>query len=236
MISVCMPTYNGEKYIKEQIESILSQLSENDELIISDDSSTDNTVKIIKSFNDERIKIYENNHFKSPIYNLENALNYAKGDFIFLSDQDDVWYPEKVSVIIKQLENYDCVVSDATVVDSNMNVLFKSFYKINKSKEGYIHNIIKNGFVGCCMAFNSKILKLSIPFPKNIPMHDSWIGLLSEKVGKVMFLKQSLIFYRRHGGNASTTAEKSNFSLSEKIKMRLILIKEINNRLSNCNR
>lgn len=91
MISVCMPTYNGEKFIRIQLESILSQLGNDDEIVISDDSSTDKTVEITKSFNDSRIHLLENNTFHSPIYNLENALKNAKGDFIFLSDQDDEW-------------------------------------------------------------------------------------------------------------------------------------------------
>ena len=90
MISVCMATYNGEKYIEEQLKSILSQLGENDEVIVSDDSSTDNTLAIVESFNDVRIKIFPNNKFHSPIFNFENALKQATGDYIFLSDQDDV--------------------------------------------------------------------------------------------------------------------------------------------------
>ena len=90
MVSVCMATYNGEKYIKEQIDSILSEIKENDEIVISDDNSTDCTVEIIKSYNDDRIKLYHSNarNFKK---NFENARNKAKGDIIFLSDQDDVW-------------------------------------------------------------------------------------------------------------------------------------------------
>ena len=231
MISVCMPTYNGEKYIKEQLDSILCQLSQDDEVIISDDSSTDRTIEIIKSYNDARIKLLEDNHFKSPIYNLENALKQAKGDYIFLADQDDVWYPNKVEKLLARLADYDCVVSDATVVDSDMRELSSSLFALNKSREGFFHNFIKNGFTGCCMAFNKKILNLALPFPFNIPMHDSWIGLLAEKNGTVLFLDEPLIYYRRHGNNASATAEKSKNSICKRIKYRLDLLRELAKRI-----
>ena len=100
MISVCIATYNGSKYIKEQIDSILPQLDECDEIIVSDDSSTDNTLSILKSYHDRRIIIFTNQKFNSPIYNFENALKHAKGDIIFLSDQDDIWEFNKVQVMI----------------------------------------------------------------------------------------------------------------------------------------
>ena len=164
-ISVCMATYNGEKYIKEQLESILSQIGENDEVIISDDSSTDNTVEIIKAFSDNRIKIFENQKFKYPIFNFENALNNATGDIIVLSDQDDIWKVNKIETIKKYMHNYDLVLSDATIIDEYGNLIKESFYKLNNSRMGFIQNIIKNSYLGCAMGFNRKILeKNSIPF------------------------------------------------------------------------
>lgn len=226
-ISVCIPTYNGEKYIAEQLYSILPQLSKNDEVIISDDSSTDQTVEIIRSIGDHRIIILEDNHFSSPIYNLENALRYSTGDVIFLSDQDDIWMPTKVEELVKLLKIYDCVVSDAVVVDKNKNVISTSFMELNNSKSGLINNIIKNGFLGCCMAFNRKILDRALPFPVPIPMHDTWIGLIAEKYGKTYFIRKPLICYRRHGENASPTAEKSRYSLLRKLWNRWLFLKNI---------
>ena len=89
MISVCMATYNGEKYLREQVGSILTQLGENDELVVSDDGSTDSTIDILKSYNDPRIKIFINTGRHGVNSNFENALRHADGDYIFLSDQDD---------------------------------------------------------------------------------------------------------------------------------------------------
>lgn len=227
MISVCIATYNGEKFIKQQIDSILSQLTMDDELIISDDSSTDSTVQIAKSYSDKRILLLENNHFHSPIYNFENALMKATGDIIFTADQDDVWFSDKVLIMTEKLLEYDCIVSDAIIVDSNMNVLEPSFMEINHSKRGLLHNLIKNGYLGCAMAFNRKILEKALPFPKPIPMHDSWIGLIAEKYGKTLFLKEPLIYYRRHGNNVSQTSEKSNRKILIKVYDRFLILKNL---------
>lgn len=125
MVSVCMATFNGEKFIKEQIDSILCQLSDYDELIVSDDGSTDKTVDIIKSYNDRRISIFnhvrnfETNSLTSIVSsNFENAIKHAKGDYIFLSDQDDVWLPNKISEGVQSLRSSDVVLLNASAVDA----------------------------------------------------------------------------------------------------------------------
>src|SRR5674476_13034 len=115
MISVCLTTYNGEEYILEQIQSILCQIGNDDEVIISDDGSTDHTLKILNKQEDHRIKIYHNNNSKGIISNIENALTYAKGDIIFLADQDDVWLPNKVRICSEALINNNLVISDCYV-------------------------------------------------------------------------------------------------------------------------
>ena len=227
MISVCIATYNGEKYIKEQIDSILSQLCDDDEVIISDDSSIDNTIEIIENYNDPRIKIFKGNTFYNPIFNFENALKQTNGDYIFISDQDDIWLPNKVKVTMSYLKKYDCVVSNAVIVDANGNILYDSFFKKNKSRRGFLYNFLKNGYLGCCMAFNRKILKYALPFPSNIPMHDIWIGLVAEIFGKSFFLEESLVCYRRHDFNYSMASEKSKNSLVVKLEYRIILLVNI---------
>jgi len=221
MISVCIPTYNGEKYIKEQLESILCQLSESDEVIISDDSSTDATLKIIENFKDNRIKIFPNNLFRSPIFNLENALKQANGDFIFLSDQDDIWLPTKVEITLKTLEKFDLCVSDCELIDADGEVIHSSFFQLHHSKKGFFNNLIRNSYLGCCMAFRRDILKYILPFPPSIAMHDIWIGLCVELWGNSLFVENKLIKHRRHGDNTSTTSGKSKLSTIYKIKYRL---------------
>lgn len=232
MLSVCMPTYNGEKFIGRQLASILKQLGENDEVVISDDSSTDKTVEIVKSFNDRRIRLLDENKFHSPIYNLENALKNAHGDFIFLSDQDDEWTEEKVKICLENLKNFDLVVHDANVVDADGNEIADSFYRINHTKSGKIYNLLKNGYVGCCMCFSRKLLNSLLPFPKNLPMHDIYIGNYAAFNGfKVKFISDKLIHYRRHGNNASITGEKSHRKLSARIADRILVLKSIRNKI-----
>ena len=177
MITVCIATFNGEKYIREQLNSILFQLSLQDEVIVSDDGSTDNTISIIKSFNDNRIKIIDGVHRYSPTLNFENALKEAKGDYIFLADQDDVWKDDKVKICLKWLQHYDCIISDAEVTDENLNITSPSLYQLMNIKSGRVYNILyKNGYTGCCMAFTRRVKEAALPFPKDIPMHDIWIG------------------------------------------------------------
>ncbi len=225
-ISVCIATFNGSKYIKEQLASILNQLTVYDEVIISDDQSTDNTLAIIKSFNDPRIKIFEDKKFGSPIFNFENAIKKATGEYIFLSDQDDVWLPNKVKVMVEALHKHDLVISNALIADESLNIVKDSYFEWRKSRTGIYKNLLVNSYLGCCMAFKRKLLKNIIPFPKNIPMHDMWIGMIAELYYKPVFINEKLMIYRRHTNNATVLTENytSKESLKTKFKFRYNLI------------
>lgn len=221
MISVCIATLNGEKYIKRQLSSILSQLSTGDEVIIADDSSTDNTLDVIREFDDSRIRIIEGANRLSPIWNFEKALSKARGDYIYLSDQDDEWLPNKVKVTQLYLQNYDCIVSDNISVRGDGAIISSSFYKLNKTKSGKFYNLlVKNGYLGCCMAFRRNVLEASLPFPTNIPMHDIWIGNVAAFRFNVKFIPEKLIRFCRHGDNASTTASKSGYGIWSRLLFR----------------
>ena len=222
MISVCIATYNGERFIREQIDSILRQLSSDDEIIVSDDGSTDDTISIINSIDDKRIRIIEGPRKHSPTLNFECAMKEAKGDYIFLADQDDVWKSNKVEVCMKWLQKYDCVVSDAEVTDSNLNTLYPSLYAIMQVRQGRIYNTVwKNGYTGCCMAFRRNVLEASLPFPKNIPMHDIWIGNVAAYKYNVKFISEKLVKFRRHDNVISCNGKGSRFSLCQQIKFRI---------------
>ena len=224
-ISVCIASYNGEKYIKEQISSILPQLDKNDEIIISDDSSNDKTIEIIKSFNDSRIVLLEKQTFHSHVYNFENALKHAKGKYIFLSDQDDIWLSHKLDTMLTLLKKHDLVLSDAIIVDDSMHILNDSFFTFNHSRKGFTKNLYKNSYLGCCMGFNRYILDKALPFPKDINMHDWWIGLIAEVYGDVCFCDEKLIQYRRHENTLTTIENKSSNSFFKKIGFRVSMIK-----------
>lgn len=220
MISVCMATYNGSKFIKEQLDSILPQLSEDDEIIVSDDGSTDGTLEILANFHDERVKVFLNEGRHGVVPNFENALSKASGDIIFFSDQDDIWASKKVKIMLNELRDADLVVHDALIMDGEDNVSNVNYFSIRHPHKGYWHNLWENCFVGSCLAFRREMLPYVYPFPKHILWHDMWIGLVVSKKGRVKFIDDKLLYYRRHGGNASATGEKSTFSLWKKIKYR----------------
>jgi glycosyltransferase involved in cell wall biosynthesis len=199
-----MATFNGGHYLKEQIISILNQLDQNDELIISDDGSIDDTIEIANTFNDNRIKVYQLNG-NDYVKNFEHALSKAQGKYIFLSDQDDVWLPNKVEVMLFYLNKYDAVVSNCFVVDKNLNFISSFFHKPVREMNQFmlLNTLIKSKASGCCMAFNRGILQHAIPFPNNIPSHDYWIWSIACIYGKSLFIEDKLIFYRRHEHNHS---------------------------------
>ena len=232
MISVCIATYNGALYIKEQLNSILPQLSDNDEIIISDDHSTDNTLQIIRSINDKRIKIFINQGEKGYTPNFENALQKAVGEYIFLCDQDDIWMKNKVSYCINELQSYDFIVSDAVIINSDGQTTKDSFYKERIVYKSLIGNIYKFGYLGCCMAFKRNILEKVLPFPHNHQYctHDNWIFLIAKSFYKSTISNEQLIKYRRHSTNSSTGFSKSS-TLNFKIAYRLYLVYNLVQRL-----
>ncbi len=223
MISVCLASYNGERYIKEQLLSILKQIDKDDEIIISDDASSDKTIDIINSINDRRIKLIDGPQ-QGPAKNFENALLHSKGDLIFLSDQDDVWLDNKVSRMIDVLKDCDLVLSDCRIVNMQLEVTNPSYFSILPPKTGVLNNIVRNHYLGCCLAFNRKVLDYSLPFPKDIVMHDIWIGLCANAFCKVKVINMPLMLYRRHDDTVSFAAGVSENSIGYKIKYRLQMI------------
>lgn len=225
MVSVVMAAYNGEKYIREQLLSVLKQLSENDEVIISDDNPYTGTYEAVKEYieSDGRIR-YIKGPGKGVIKNFENAISAAEGDYIFLCDQDDVWLDGKVRAVSEELGNGAVVVMhDAIVTDENLNPVKQSFFEAMGSGTGIIKNIIKNTYIGCCMAFSKNLKPFILPFPDDLPMHDQWIGLAGEKAGRVALIKEPLIYYRRHSG--AVTGGRTSFS--QKLKWRISIIKAV---------
>jgi glycosyltransferase involved in cell wall biosynthesis len=218
MITVCIPTFNGARFISAQLESILvSPLIT--EVIVSDDGSTDNTVEIVKSFSDARIKLIPGPG-RGLVSNYESLLALASGEYIFLADQDDVWLPNKVPVMLGHLQAVDLVVCDCVVSDAQLNLLHPSFFALRHSGPGVARNLWRNTYLGCCIAFRRGLLKHVLPFPARLPMHDWWLGLIAEAFGQVAFIDETLMMYRRHGGNASPTAEQSRVPWNIRLRWR----------------
>lgn len=226
MISVCVATYNGEQYIEQQLRSILDQIAPEDEVIVSEDSSTDATLARVESLQDPRIRVLTHPRVGSTqCFYL--ALEQAKGEYIFLSDQDDVWLEQKVERSIQVLQTYDLVVTDACVTDSSLQPIAPSLFGLLGSKEGLFKNWIACAFYGATMAFRRSVLEAAQPFPSaSYVAHDWWMGMVAEMTGKVCFLPEQHILYRRHDDtitqlNGGTLLTRSPRPLHVKIAARL---------------
>jgi glycosyltransferase involved in cell wall biosynthesis len=227
MISVLLTAYCGEKYIGEQVASILPQLQPGDELLISDDSPDNAThdaiFKVVDclddSFFDENICITYSAFNENPgvIGNVEHLLERARGDIIVLCDQDDVWLPGKLDHV-RDLQGCALFVHAAHTTDECLNITGKVC-----AKPGLLRNIMRNTYTGCCMAFTRELLPRVLPFPNNIPMHDQWIALQAEKHGRVTVQDEPLILWRRHAG----TQTGQHTTLRQKITWRIALIKAL---------
>ena len=234
MISVCIATYNGENYIRQQLMSILPQLSEDDEIVVSDDHSSDRTNEVIMSINDPRIHLFTHDATIEPIftidrstYNFANALSHAKGDIIFLCDQDDYWLPEKVKTMVSLLASSDLVVSDCLIGDETLNTTGQAYSDIRPFRTGTLTNFLKSHYLGCCMAFKREVYQKALPFPKHGVAHDLWIGLTAERHFKIRYIKQPLMIYRRHSSTVTASGKTNQTSTLFKICYRFYIAKAL---------
>lgn len=231
MISVCIATHNGERFIKEQLESILCQLEADDEVVISDDGSTDKTIDVILSLRDPRIQLYQYRQTAkgkvSHYYvckNFENALKHAKGDYIFLADQDDWWMPNKVEKCLESLKTHTLVVHRAEICDGVLNPTGRLMYKDEFVFKNYMALRVGKYF-GCTTAFRKELLQWILPFPSELILHDQWIGCLAELTGNVYYERVPLMKYRVHGNNTSGGGSKHSHWFQ--IKYRLYLFVQL---------
>lgn len=232
MISVCIATHNGERYIKQQLDSILSQLGQSDEVVISDDGSTDGTLSVINEINDPRIKIYHyiqpsitNHPHEYVCRNFENALKHVRGDYIFLSDQDDEWMPNKVAICMKALESHDLVLHDFSHMDENGNITKELHYNGTFRPKNFFLRAGKH--YGCAIAFRRSVLDYVLPFPKHLLLHDYWIGILTELLGNFYFESKALIKYRIHSQNTSEVKNTLGFKLIYRLSTIFEVVKRI---------
>lgn len=239
MISVALCTYNGEKYIAEQLYSILHQTVPIDEIVIVDDCSNDNTVKIINNIYNNYssiIKLFINDKNIGFIKNFEKAVSLCKGDYIFLSDQDDVWRKDKVERIINYMSVERCygVFTDGKLIDGDGKELGSTLFK-QLNFDQYIRNMsiypdlfttlcLSSNFVtGATMAITKEAIPLILPFQTSRHFyHDSYIAIKLSAKNKFRFIDDALISYRIHLGQEIGLKNESN------IKERLFDVSNIN--------
>ncbi len=221
-LSILLTSYNGEKYISRQIISILDQLSPYDELIISDDGSTDKTLEIVKSFTDKRIFVFEGPR-EGINANFINAYENASGEAILFSDQDDIWLPGRAQLYRDKLKTHDFVICDAEIIDEQNNLLAFSYFKKNQTSKTFLGNLIRCRTLGCCMGFRKDAVgqHLKIYRDYNVLPYDYSLTLLSLLYFKVYFSKKAFHQYRRHNANYSMGGEKSKNTLRKMIMFRI---------------
>ena len=205
-ISIVMTVYNGEeKHLRQQIDSFLNQTLLPDEIIICDDCSSDKTIKILKEYkknNLVKIKLFMNKYNLGFTKNFEKAISKSTGDIIFLSDQDDVWYKNKIETVIKKFKSnptVNLIIHDAHLVGENLK-------KTNISAISQVFSGFGNTDVfvtGALTSFNKKLIKYFLPFPKNLLGHDGFIHFMSQNLGTRLVINNKLQMIRRHKKNTS---------------------------------
>lgn len=204
-ISVAMATYNGANYLQEQLDSFLHQAKHPDELVICDDNSTDDTVRILENFKRKasfEVLIYINKENLGYIRNFEKAMDLATGDLIFLSDQDDVWFPEKIQEVtnlFNEKPNVWLVINNQEFADENLvpsGILNLERLKLFGLSEFQMRS-------GCCTAFRKELKAHILPIPSTMKGHDLWIHRLAEALERKYVYSNVLQYYRRHGSNSS---------------------------------
>lgn len=232
-ISICMATYNGEKYLKQQIDSILAQSSKEWELLIRDDGSHDNTVSIIKNYTGkypDKIRMISDDarHLGSSM-NFGRLLEYSNAEYIMFSDQDDVWLPNKIQLTLEAMKEAEQVYldkpllvhTDLKVVDANLNIIADSIWIYQKLFPEIGDNLntimARNVVAGCAMMINSKAKAVSTPIPKEAAMYDWWIAINVAKYGKIVPVSIASILYRQHSDNVIGVQQMSIFRLLKKL-------------------
>ena len=208
-IDILMATYNGEKYLVEQLDSIINQTYHNWNLLIRDDNSTDKTLEIIQNYHkkDKRIKILKDNKGNLGIVrNFEELLKSSESEFIMFSDQDDIWVENKLDMYLKMIEKIKnkgfMIHSDAILFDKNKSNILKDTFISEKAINRGLENVFFNYFVqGATILISKEIKNFILPFPKEVYLHDRYIHLISELFFERIFVNKALIYYRQHGDN-----------------------------------
>ncbi len=228
--SVAMAAYNGEKYIAQQIDSILNMLGDEDELVISIDESMDNTRKIVQEYagKDTRIKVLQNVYKNGVSGNFTNAAMNCSGKYILMADQDDIWLDDKIEKMVATMERTgaDLVVHDGRLADENMIPYGVTLFEENKADISPVKNFIRGRFLGCCMCFRKETMEYVLPFPDiadDFP-HDIFATILVGLKGKIILINDILIYHRMHEGNATPKKRNNIFKLAYKRAQLLLCI------------
>ena len=232
-VSVCIATYQGEDYIERQLRSILEQIALDDEVIVVDDCSRDRTVEIIEGIGDARIAVHRNPVNRREVFSFGRAIELARGDIIFLSDQDDVWMPGRVERMTESLRTSGAALVSSSFewMDTDERPLDVAFDGVSsQTSKRHLGNIVdiflgKTNYFGCAMAFQRRLVPLITPIPDYVESHDLWIALAANQIGSNLHIDDKTLRKRRHGSN--TTSTVSNRPVSLKIRSRWVFLRSM---------
>lgn len=212
-VSVCIAAYNGSQYIAEQLESILAQLRDEDEVVVVDDHSIDDTVAVVAAISDRRVRLVRADANRGYVRTFELAIGLATGDIIFLSDQDDVWLPGRRDAMVKALEDAELVVTNFSYFGGEVPRLQRRRLSAGDSTHR-LRNIFwiwvgVRPYYGCCMAFRADLRARLLPFPSYLTeTHDQWIGFVGNAEGPVRHLEADSVARRIHDDNATAKTSR----------------------------
>lgn len=214
MIEILLATYNGEKYLREQIDSLLNQTYEDFRIIVRDDGSDDGTIDIIKDYVSQYphkvVFIEDAVKCGNPASNFMQLIQYATGDYIMFCDQDDVWFPTKLAAMMEEMERQEAdkgvpvlVYGDYIIVDENLNrISQQGKSQIHNKKLDLAHLLVQNYVTGCCIMVNGALYRQIGQYSNDILMHDWWIAIYAIAFGKIEHLQAELMLYRQHSGQS----------------------------------
>lgn len=227
MIDILMAVYNGEKYIKEQIESIISQTNTDWRLMIHDDGSNDKTIdiveKYVEKYKNKIVLVSDGVKTGGAKNNFFHLMKLSNADYIMLADQDDIWERGKVEFAyksIRQAEKYNgenipiLCHSDLNVVDENKKMINSSFFdmqKLDSKKNKFKDLLLQNNITGCTVIFNKVLNDLCISMPKEAIMHDWWLGIIAAAFGNICYMDKTAIMYRQHANNTEGAKNLKSF-------------------------
>lgn len=226
MVTILMAAYQGEKYIGQQIESILAQEDSDWRLVIWDDGSTDGTPLVLSAYANQypdRILVKRNAKNLGAAKNFLSMVMEYPGDYYMFADQDDVWNPDKLTRTKKRLLAMEAkygrevpalVSTDALVTDENLKELHPSFTRLqhfDMRKRTFSHILMENLCIGCTMMFNAALAKLLVQCPEQARYHDWWMALLAGAFGHISYLDAATLKYRQHGNNVVGTTTFSDY-------------------------
>jgi glycosyltransferase involved in cell wall biosynthesis len=221
--SVCVATFNGSEFISEQLHSILVQLEDDDEVVISDDGSVDGTVEIICGCRDPRIRVVDGPG-KGIIPNILNAISHASGDIIFLADQDDIWLPGRVEFALKAHEKYKVVAVDLEIFGGHARS-GSYFSNVVPPVRGSLSSLVRSSHPGCAISFSASLRATILDMPNYIPMHDWGIVVIGVIEKSFFFIQKPLVRYRRHTNTLSSSGEFSKRFIFLKIWDRVKILR-----------